>query len=1479
MAAIACAITLSGRALPTSGSTAAAGQGGVEGEPSVQTDASVPARGVYLMGSSPLEGGNETWGIGQVGPPTSPEWAIVRFTSESGWSVAPGPLDAKGQPLHEFKPDENKLAGQLTPSGAGVLVGSAPQGEAGSARQEVVLVRDPGGAFQATDPVPQELRKPEPAQPELALFGEHRAPLVAPLDEGQHAGALVVPVNRGSGGTETGVLHWDGALKEWTREPIEAPEVFRVLAIGASSPSDAWLLAQLSAGSSDVSLFRRTPGAGGKGGGSWQPVTVVPGGKPAGALTVPDPHPGQPGAPFAVPGAPNAVQSQTLTVTGSGVWIDGERTDAAGGVPVTMYFKPGGEGLSGELQASWCNFTGPPGEACTHPLPESLSNGHGRSIAWADPNTPGGFGQRVITGLGEGVSLRLEGETFTRVLALGASESSDVGGTYGAAYSNPREGWLGNQLLPVHVTGNPAANRLTSYPVPFRHALAAIAAQPHAPVGALTSQALAVGDVGEVARFIPGEGWQPESLLSAGGRAERPHLRAVAWPTSTRAYAVGQEGEMWLWRGETGLWERDPATPINFRGDLLGIAFDPANPSRGYAIGQQGVLLRYGKSWTQEALPTELAGASFTSIAFAGSQAVVAYRIPHTTGSSLGFNTVYSGGLLINDGSGWRIDANAATALGSHVPWTVAGLADGGAAVSTGGNGATDPFILERGAQGAPWLPPPVPYPGVEAPGSLALFREGGALRVVASGGIPNTLAIDSKAPAPAGLPPNLIEGYPLQLEEGTGYLMRQTQVGWSDEQHDHNPDVRDPFGEYKLFDSVYQPDPVGAVLIDPTGTQGWAVGGTIGRPGESRRDTADVERYPADGVAPPGFASAPVPTNSTMATFAIGGGAQCAAPCADRANAGVGPDTWLTTALAHATNISGVRAFLYTGPRLTTGQGHGSIPVPYGRELARYSSLLGASSLSAYAVATPTDLTGGEGGECSFEQVFARFPFAGGPCTAEPETAYYAFDSDGSGGRVRVVMLDDSSGEVTPAQLAWLASELREAQASGEPAIVAGNADLNAQIAANDKGAREVAETLLGEKGSPWASAYFYDSPEHNVSQSLSLEGRSIPTFGSGTLGHITAPESQSFTSHSGFLLGQVETAGRSPATNVAPVTVHLIPNIGELALEAQDGVLLHRSQAARFEALARRPRAGGLSARQSEQNLESSPYIPIPANCVGAACASAILPEYSFSSSRPDIGDFVEPNLASPDRRAVLLGPNEKPIHDSLSGLFCAYNAGSTVVTITAGGFSASLTVTVQAGSVRRPCGTQPLKELPAQQSAASPVPPPAPAPAPAPAGPAPAATPTPVPVPPAPAAPAAPPVPAPPAAVAAPPVPAPFLLPTALSPPVLAFVPLPVPTPARPTPPTGASSVTSPVEAAEREEEHEEAPESVSNKAVAYRSSEHEPSPAYLLGIVVLAAFAGAGVRRRPRGGRRAAQVAPATLTAMRTERANARRRRPW
>jgi hypothetical protein len=126
------------------------------------------------------------------------------------------------------------------------------------------------------------------------------------------------------------------------------------------------------------------------------------------------------------------------------------------------------------------------------------------------------------------------------------------------------------------------------------------------------------------------------------------------------------------------------------------------------------------------------------------------------------------------------------------------------------------------------------------------------------------------------------------------------------------------------------------------------------------------------------------------------------------------------------------------------------------------------------------------------------------------------------------------------------------------------------------------------------------------------------------------------------------------------------------------------------------------------------------------------------------------------------------------------------------------------------------------------------------------------------------------APPAARAPKPSPPPFFIQPTLPVLLTPFVPPPLVEPVNPTPPSGTSAVTSPVEAAQKEEEQEEATESVSNQAAAYRTGEHEPTPAYLLGIIVLAAFAGACGFRRPGRGRREVRVAPATVSTARSQR---------
>ena len=389
-------------------------------------------------------------------------------------------------------------------------------------------------------------------------------------------------------------------------------------------------------------------------------------------------------------------------------------------------------------------------------------------------------------------------------------------------------------------------------------------------------------------------------------------------------------------------------------------------------------------------------------------------------------------------------------------------------------------------------------------------------------------------------------------------------------------------------------------------------------------------------------------------------------------------------------------------------------------------------------------------------------------------------------------------------------------------------------------------------------------------------MGAESIPTFGSGTLGYVnfTAESSGDFLGASGFLLGQVDVAAAQPHDerrrgHRAADPQHRRTRAGS---QGRDAAAPQQPRAVRRP---RAPSARGQPRRNAEHPAQHRSLYPDPLQLRGTACANGIFPEYTFSSSHPDIGDFVKENLASPEPHTTpLQGPDGKPIPDEPtasepipkqeSGLFCAYNAGTTIVTISAGGLSSSLPVTVQAGSVRQPCGTAPLKELPkVQQQAVIPPPPAARARARrARAGLHPSAG--------ASTAPAA--------VIALPPAPG-----------VTASVSAAV------LPPTGAYRAGARVRAAagpharppdapdagpRRSPRRSRSPNTKTRRRARpspsppRRSPTARPNTSPRLptssGIVLLAAFAGASIRGSSRRGRRELRVAPATLSTMRAQR---------
>lgn len=1395
-----------------------------------------------------------------AGPPR-PQLAFVRHTDAGGWQVFDLPLDESGQPYRG--PVPNALSARTTHAGGGVLVGRDLDRPSGG--QLVVLRRDPGERWRALSaPPPGVLLPAEGEAPAEDLVGDQGLGAIAnaAFDEGGHTGLLFAPVGRS---VVDGVIHFDG--QEWRpREPVEVPagseSKFHVLAIDATGLGNAWALAEAAdALGRSVVLLERTS-------------------TPGGPLWVERPLAGTPFADADTPAleiadvAPIGGAAQPLTVTSEGAWIDLTATIEGVTQDVTLFYDIGDATVTG----AWCDA----GEGlCDGPLGVKLSRQGGyRSFAW----TGGEFGTRIVTNpldpaggenTNRGTYLRFAEGIFARMPGGGGNFRRS------GAFAGVDSGWLQG---PVEISPKLAPTRLRSWPAALRAPLADVTGAPGGGPGSLGTGALAVGANGSVLRYVPGRGWKREFLLSSSGSVNKSTLRGVAWPEPSRAQAVGDQGAMWQWNEADDLWVQDPGIPIGFEGNLMDVAFDPADPDRGYAVGKSGVLLRYGKSWDQEALPAGYEGANLTSIAFAGSEAIVAA----------------GGDLLVDDGGTWRVDPSAHALLdrvraGNPQLFAVAGLPDGGA-VAAGRD-----IVIERDSAGSSWRFSDQPLPGATAIAAAAV-RDGGSVRAVVSA-VPRLAypAVDDLPEPDPTVPPPIIPPFALP---GDGYLLRETAAGWMDEQRTAFASSSD--------DTPLKSDPVLSLLLDSSGN-GWAVGGwsgdsdSAGRGSSARNGsgrairervrTAAVFRYGSDPAAAPAAAGAqPVPMPDGPIRFAVAGNAECDSACANLGPQMLGPDRGLLAAVRSVAAMrggAGPRALLYTGNRVKSGLDD--------IEAARYAELLGSQPGLPVFPAPGSNDAANELGTTAFRSAFAGFPAPLGSGQALPgiSTAgipgaaagpgeartHYAFDSEGAGGTVRVVVIDNSLGSLAAsdlhqnpeeAQLPWLEAVLADARAKGIPVVVMGNRSLNTSFTPKLNVAEDgdqVARALV-DGG---ASAYLFDRPEENRATSIPAgAARTIPSFGTGTLGYrsqisgaVGLQTADALFGNSGIVL--LEIGDPVAGSNVAPVGVRLIPLIEDLSLEAIDGTQLRRSRPALFRGLGRRPRGGDRWGQVSagSGNPEPSggdPYTLFPPDqCLVAGCATRIDPEYSFVSSDPDIADFVRQDPASANLRKPFLDAGDRVVTDSSSGLLCPFNAGTTTVTVSAGGFSYSEHLTVLGGSVQRPCGTRPLRPDRFKRAAAVAPPPAPPPPAAAPGGSPPVDFTPPAP----PLAPAPPPVPqTPPPPNPPPPLPPPFL---ATSTPPLAVVPAIVPPPpppiVRPLPPGGAPARTYQVEEKREEEAAIEESQAFSRHDA---RADGFPVPPYLLGLVLLAALAGASVRGGPGARPDRTMPAPAFTRAERTRR---------
>lgn len=1413
--------------------------------PSAQPVVGVADDDVKLIGSA----GGETWGYRllpssvisaataagpvefapQAGPGSAgPQLAVLRHTDQTGWQIAQTPLDEAGNPYRGMAP--NPLSARLTPGGGGVLAGRDTTRPA--ADQDIVLHRDPGGRFRVlAEPPPDVLAPGE----QLALDNGAGRVATAVYDSGDRTELLAAALGPAA---ETAVLHLAGGT--WSREPIELPSGsegdFKVLALAAAGPRDAWLLARTAAALGDgIVLFERSDGPSG-------PRWVRRGLGPSVFASESTPAEGVSGV------AALGESAQPLTATTDGAWVDGQLVFGAATHDFTLFFDQNTARVSG----SWCALPA----LCAGPLGVELSRRSGyRSFAWAGA----GFGTRVITNpldsredeaSNRGTWLRFDGQSFRRMPGAGGNFRA------GGAFASADAGWLEG---PVQIGAAAAPDRFRSWPVAMRTPLTDATPAPGSAPGALDAQALAVGPDGGVARYLPDRGWAREFLFSTPGSVSRASLRGVAWPEPGRAHAVGDMGSMWQWNADNGLWEPDPGAPIGFEGNLMDVAFAPGDPQRGYAVGKSGVLLAYEKSWEQQALPAGYEGADFTQIAFAGSQALAAA----------------GRGLLVNDGGGWREDAGVkglldATRSGSPSIVAVAALPDGGAIA------AGHETVLLRDSAGGPWRFSDQPLLDATVVAAAAL-RDGARVRAVVSVQPRLPYPQPDALPAPdPNVPAPIVPAFPLPAD---GYVLHETPFGWRDEQ-------RTAFSGSGR-DRPVKSDPVLSLLLDQSGN-GWAVGGwsgeadSAGRGSSARNDagranrarvrTAGIFRYGAGAEPPAAVARSPVPLPAGPVRFAVAGHALCESACADLAAQGIAPDRSLLAALASSAAMSsgagGVRALLYTGGRSPAGGAT--------REAERYAELLRPEAgLAVFPALSSGDSAGGAG---AFRAAFAAFaaPFGSAPAPPGVTTSgvpgappgpgartHYAFDWDGAGGRVRVVVIDNSAGTLAASdphqnppepQLPWLTSVLADAKGRGIPTIVMGSRDLNTRFTPrlNVAGDGDEVARVLVDGG---ASAYLFERPEENRVYRIPAGGaQTIPTFGTGTLGYrspisgVIGNQPDLLFGDSGVMVLELDTAARDPLTNRVPAGVRLIPLIEDLSLEAADGTSIRRSRVALFRGLGRRPRAGDRWGRISggDGNPDppgSDPHTSFPPDqCLVAGCSTRIAPEYQFTSSDEDIGDFVRQDPASSNLRKPFLDGQGKVVTDPSSGLFCAFNAGTTTVTIRAGGFSYSQTVSVLGGSVQRPCGTRPLKpgrfRTPPTPTPGAPPPPPPPPASPPPVSFTPPAPPGPPPVSPPPA------------------TPPPSLPASALSPPILTpqppvarvttITPPPPPAAGRPLPPGGVGARVYQVE--EKREEEAAIEES---QAFSRYSPDGGPSPLPTLLIVLVAAAAGASIRGAARG----------------------------
>ncbi len=1217
------------------------------------TDYVVPATNVSLLGAIAGSSDDETWAYGfTTAPPaivdgtaltyTEPagdeQLVLLEYTDATGWQIVDVLRDAHGNP-YEFISTVSSpaVSGAMTASGEAWI---AVEQVLGQGSQLELFHREPGGEFlldSADSAILQPLTGGAVNAPTLSVGEDDGTTYGVALDTDQTSGSSVL-----NGETVLTALTYGVLLNgAWSVQTAGVPsdyvaasgDAVTLEAISPAGPGTGWGLFEVKhqgIQTGPLYLGSFTPSG-------WDYVAAT--GLDALDLT----------GPFA-PITSAAVQPLALSYDADGVWISASVSGlGTGSNDVVALYDP----TTGHVTASWCgtavlNLS----KGCGEPLDAN----HPATIPDAVFSTAAGV---VAVGLGSGFIDVYAYGSWTSVAAPGFGPES--GGTQ-ELFTGANAGWLSGANSLGLISAVPLPSPLAAWPEANENTLMSVALAP-AGAGIGTTGALAVGLDGAALHYDATAGWIVDPVPA---EAQGVDLFAVAFDGPSSAVAVGTFGTILDWNGS--VWSEDPQSVSLTQSQLNAVAF--ASDGEGWAVGTGGTILHFdGTAWSLEQIESEDSGDDITSVTVAGGQV---YAV--------------ADGILItraSDGTWQRVDSSL---LPSSLPpgslTLVSGLPDGGLVAA----GQAVVITRQNASSAFEYSDQPIDGNAV----ALAAFRD------------PATGQVE----AFVSVAPVFASGGAPEFPSGDGELLVQTSSGWEDLSRAQYPaSSTSALPE----DGAPEPDPVLAIAASADGSAAWVVGGYAGTLTAAGLgsgalsleqipagwQTSSIWRYDAGGSATAPSLLAPaqvvIPAQPGVVSFAFFSSPMCQSECAEVTDAQ--PDANLEGAAAEISAFAqqpGGPAFAVLGGNAVGpmdpnayASGNGAVDLA---NIQRYlSGLDGVPLYAAYGPldAIPTSADPAAPWSEAFAQEPAPFGLGAVPAGITSLSAggasgsvnlYYSFDVTQNGGTLMVIVLDNSAGSLEASasgQTAWLQAQLAAGNAAGLPMVVFCAEPLNSSIDGHAIDGDAVA-ALLASAGVlavfTTAGATSELDAESMVPYNASSGAPQLPEYQGASLGY-QLPQNNGVL----WYFASVDTVGRV-------VTVQGIPVLQSLALEPLDGLTVARSSTLSFRAVGARP--PGTLAPGTNPGYEN--YVTIPAS----SCSGCIAPSYAFKSSISGIGNFVQP--AGPGSLLPLLNPNGDPIASSSSGLFCAFNAGTTIVSITSGLLTASLPVTVEPGGFGQPCGT---------------------------------------------------------------------------------------------------------------------------------------------------------------------------------------------